>query len=485
MGGRSSSLAVGMGPACHTHISTETVPYIRMTISFADIVWSEQARYWLANARVPVSLLARPTALGKDHEGVSRADILIENGKIARIAPAHAAIGDGVMRVDLGGRQVWPTLIDAHTHLDKSHSIERNPNIDGTFNNARLAATADRPNWTAPDLRRRMGFGLRCAHAHGVSAIRTHLDTYHDSAERSWPVFREMRDEWAGRVDLQAVSLCPIELLMDSFGDRVAEIVKESGGLLGGVTRPAIGTHGAPSTNIDVQLDRLFELAIRHDLNIDLHVDETNDPSAATLPFIARAAMRHGYKGRVVCGHCCSLALQSEGEIDRTLDLLAEAEIAIVSLPTVNMYLQDRQGGRTPRWRGVTVVHEMRKRGISVAVAGDNCRDSFYAYGDHDMVDTFRQAVRILHLDHPLSEAPSLVGVMPSRIAKFEGHGLIEEGAAARLIVFNGRTINEIVSRPQADRVIIERGRRLTATVPDHSELWESDDIAGMATAAE
>jgi cytosine deaminase len=182
--------------------------------------------------------------------------------------------------------------------------------------------------------------------------------------------------------------------------------------------------------------------------------------------------MRHGYKGRVVCGHCCSLANQPESEIDRTLDLLAAAEIAIVTLPTVNMYLQDRQAGRTPRWRGVTVVQEMLRRGIRVAAAGDNCRDSFYAYGDHDVVDTFRQAVRILHLDHPLTGAPALVASMPASIGKFAHHGRLVVGGPARLIVFNARTVNEIISRPQSDRVIIDRGERRRATVPDYSELW-------------
>jgi cytosine/creatinine deaminase len=185
--------------------------------------------------------------------------------------------------------------------------------------------------------------------------------------------------------------------------------------------------------------------------------------------------MRYGYKGRVVCGHCCSLANQSESEVDRTLDLVAEAEIAIVTLPTVNMYLQDRKEKRTPRWRGVTVVHEMHKRGIPVAVAGDNCRDSFYAYGDHDVLDSYRQAVRILHLDHPLTGTPAVVSAVPASIGRFSGHGRLAIDAPARLIVFNARTINEIVSRPQSDRVIIDRGARLRATAPDYSELWQDD----------
>jgi cytosine deaminase len=326
---------------------------------------------------------------------------------------------------------------------------------------------------------------LRCAYAYGVSAIRTHIDTYHESAERSWQVLREMREEWKGRVDLQAVALCPIDLLEDEFGDRVAAIVAQSSGLLGGVTRASIGNHGAPLGNIDALLDRVFSLAIRHDLNVDLHVDETHDPAAATLPFVARAAMRHGYQGRVVCGHCCSLAMQPEAEIDRTLDLVAEAEIAIVTLPTVNMYLQDRTKGRTPRWRGVTVVQEMLRRGIPVAAAGDNCRDSFYAYGDHDVLDTFRQAVRIIHLDHPLSGVPALVGATPAAIGEFagqrSGHGRLAIGAPARVVVFNARSINEIVSRTQSDRVVIDRGERLRVKAPDYSELWEEVRDPAMA----
>ncbi len=49
----------------------------------------------------------------------------------------------------------------------------------------------------------------------------------------------------------------------------------------------------------------------------------------------------------------------------------------------------------------MTVAARDEGRGLRVAVAGDNCRDPFYAYGDHDMLDTFTQAVKILHLDHP------------------------------------------------------------------------------------
>jgi cytosine deaminase len=110
-----------------------------------------------------------------------------------------------------------------------------------------------------------------------------------------------------------------------------------------------------------------------------------------------------------------------------------------------------------------------------VAIAGDNCRDCFHAYGDHDMVDTFRQGVRILHLDHPLASAPALVGPLPAAIAGWSDLGRIMVGAPARFIVFNARSLNEIVSRPQADRIVIDNGRRSSARAPDYSELWRDD----------
>jgi cytosine deaminase len=361
-----------------------------------------------------------------------------------------------------------------HTHLDRGHTVARAPNATGTFADAVRATAADRPRWTYDDLVARMSFALRCAQAHGVSAIRTHLDSVPEQAETSWRAFRDLRSAWQDRLALQAVSLLPIDFFRGEWGERLADLVAASGGVLGAVTRAATsGSHGAPLADLDALLDRLFALAARRDLDIDLHVDETNDPHAAALAHVARATVRHDYRARVTCGHCCSLAVQDEAAADRTLDLIASAEIAVVTLPTVNLYLQDRGRGRTPRWRGVTLVHEMRRRGITVAAAGDNCRDCFHAYGDHDMVDTFRQAVRIAHLDHPLADAPALVGPAPAKIARLAAHGRIAAGAPARLIAFNACSLNEIVSRPQADRIVIDRGRRSQARVPDYAELWD------------
>jgi len=47
--------------------------------------------------------------------------------------------------------------------------------------------------------------------------------------------------------------------------------------------------------------------------------------------------------------------------------------------------------------------------------------------------------------------------------------------------VFNARTLNEVVSRHQADRIVID-GRRSHARVPDYAELWDSALVSGRPT---
>jgi cytosine/creatinine deaminase len=135
------------------------------------------------------------------------------------------------------------------------------------------------------------------------------------------------------------------------------------------------------------------------------------------------------------------------------------------------MYLQDRQRGRTPRWRGVAPVQELMAAGVPVMVAGDNCRDAFYAYGDHDMLDTFRASVRILHLDHPLAGAPALAGPVPGAMMGLPHAGTIRAGAPADLILLPARSLNEVVARPHADRIVVVAGRAIAARRPAYEAL--------------
>jgi cytosine deaminase len=312
---------------------------------------------------------------------------------------------------------------------------------------------------------------VRCALAHGTSAIRTHIDSMGAQGPISWAAFRRLRERWAGKMALQAVNLVPMDYFLTDAAVGLADLVADSGGILGGVTRTTGGVHDSLADDFDAQLDRIFTLAIERDLELDFHVDESGALEAKALIRIAQAALRHRFKRPIVCGHCCSLALQPEDFIAATLKACADAGIGIVSLPMCNMYLQARKPHTTPRWRGVTLLHEMRAAGLTVAVASDNCRDPFYAYGDHDVMEVFTQAVRIAHLDHPFGAWPQAVTANPADLMGLPQVGRLAVGAPADLVLFRGRTFSELLSRRQSDRVVLRAGRVIGDALPDYREL--------------
>jgi len=422
------------------------------------------SRFALINATLPTALLSKPLA-GPVREGLIPAHVIIDAGRIAAILPTETTLPYDIPRVDLDGGLVWPCFTDMHTHLDKGHIWERRPNPDGSFAGALEAVGSDRTaNWSADDVAARMDFSLRTAYAHGTQLIRTHLDSLAPQHRISFDVFKAMRERWRGRIELQAAALFPLELMEDAtYLADLVRVVGEAGGVLGGVT--------FLHPKIEAQLDLLFETASKAGLDIDLHVDETEDRQVLTLASIASAKLRHGFKGAVNVGHCCSLAHQDEQTVSRVIDLVAKADLSVVSLPMCNMYLQGRNAGRTPRWRGVTLLKELAAAGVRTAVSSDNTRDPFYAYGDLDPVEVFREAVRILHLDHPLDNAPAVITCSPAQILGRPELGCLAEGGGADLVLFSARRWSEFLSRPQSDRVVLRGGRAIDRRLPDYRQL--------------
>jgi len=429
------------------------------------IRFPDEATFTLANIRLHRSV-SETAEFNHDAEGLALADMRVVDGRIATIKPAGTAHEDAI---DAQGGIVFPCFVDCHTHLDKGHIWPRCPNPNGSFMGALDSLVGERrANWKSEDVERRMDFALRAAYAHGTKAIRTHIDSMNPQETISWPVFQDMRARWKDRITLQAVCLFGIEDARDEgWFNRLADIVAEAGGVMGAVT------YMVP--DLDTLLDRIFRKAIDLDLDLDFHADETDDIASVSLARIAEAALRHDFQGRVLVGHCCSLARQPDKVVFETLDRVAKAGISVVSLPMCNMYLQDRRmNATTPRWRGVTLLHEMRARGITVAIASDNTRDPFYAYGDLDMLEVYRDATRILQFNHPVADWPDTVAASPAKIMRLADAGWLKPGAGADFVLFRGRNFTEWLSRPETDRIVIRNGRRIDTTLPDYSEL---DDL--------
>jgi cytosine deaminase len=422
----------------------------------------------LQRARVPAAVL--PASLADPApdplEPSVLCDLEIEGSRIESVARSAAA-GRVSNAIDLDGAMTFPGFVDAHVHLDKAHTWDRAPNRSGRFLEALETLARDKANWTRKDLLRRAGFSLRCAWEHGTRAVRTHVDTWLPWGEENHAAMHELRESWRGRIALQTVPLTGIANYSGPEGDAIADLALKYGAC-------ALGGWGPMSPDLPRQLDRLLSIAGDRRVGLDLHVDENGNPREEVLRAVAEAVIRNRFTHPVVCGHCCSLAVQPPERQRSTIALAREAAIRVISLPLCNLYLQDRRGPelpRTPYWRGLTLIHDLLDAGVPVACASDNVRDAFHAYGDFDAAEVHIQSVRLAHLDSRLGDSVRAVTSAAADIVGLPDMGRVAPGAPAHLVVFPARSFSEFLSRPGSGRRLVDGETIRDAHPPEFGEL--------------
>jgi len=393
----------------------------------------------LEAVRIPPRLQAFATG------GVDVFDVTLAGASVVAIEPS-AQSARGTL---LSG------LVDAHAHIDKNYTVREVGAAEGNLFAAIERMAAHSAHWTADGLRTRMRRALREAWFAGTRALRTHLDWGGAEAPVSLAVFEALRDEWRGRVELQFVSLTPLDSFADrSAGERIAQAVKRAGGVLGAFVYRNDG--------IVHKLGRVFDLAQEYGLALDFHVDEGLDVEATGLRTIAQLAIARSLHGRVTCGHACSLSVQDDVTANGTLALCAQAGIHLVALPTTNLYLQGAWD-RTPVQRGITRIREAAAHGLRASLATDNVQDAFYPYGGYDLVETFGLGVQMGHLA-PAADWLDTITVSPAQALGLAWNGRIAPGCPADLVLLAATDEYELLDPRGRRRTVIRAGRTLEPT---------------------
>lgn len=365
-------------------------------------------------------------------------DVALLAGRVAAVRPAQGPAAGTLIAA----------MADAHVHIDKTYTVAETGAVHGDLFAAIGRMAQHRPFWSARVIRQRMERALEDAWRGGTRAMRTHLDWPEPGTPPALMAFEAARREWAGRIELQFVSLTPLDLFADEVaGEVVAAQVARAGGVLGSFIYRNEG--------LEEKLERVFRLAGKHGLALDFHVDEGLHADATGLAAVAKATLRHALHGRVVCGHCCSLSAQPRAQAERTLAACAVAGIHIVSLPSTNLYLQGAWD-QTPVQRGITRLKEARALRIGTSIATDNVADAFYPYGSYDLFESFSLGVQAAHLE-PAGEWLDAVTVHPAVAMGLAWDGRIREGCPADLVLLAARADHELLT-PEGRRRTVYRG---------------------------
>jgi cytosine deaminase len=409
----------------------------------------------ISQARLPRWSLPAAWPMQGAHPAL--ADLRLSDGRIASIAP-HNGADAGAW--NLRGAPVLPGLVEAHTHIDKAFTLPRLGALKPGLLAAIETMIADRETWTLADVHQRASRCLQWAFEAGVVKLRTHCDWWEpQGTPLAWNVLRALGEEWSDRIALEHVSLIALHL----FGERAGALAlaqkvaaSGAGACLGAFVH---------STNWSAEsLRHLLEAAEEYGLDVDLHCDEELNPQAEGLATTARLLREMAFSGRVVCGHTCALATQSESQALTTLDAVAAAPITMVSLPTTNLLLQDAQTGRTPRQRGLTLVKEARARGIPLLISTDNVQDAFCRAGSFDPVEALAVGALAAQFEQPFDEWSESI-CRGDWLTRTPNVPPLRAGAIADLVIFGAADAHGWPTRAQS-RVVLRAGRVVAGAVP-------------------
>ena len=376
-------------------------------------------------------------------------NIGIEGGRIAEVDEGD--IPEGIRSIDAEGAMVSPAFIEPHFHLENSVMPEF-VNKSGTLGEAIRIAEEIKDQLTAQDIMRRSTIALREAILNGVLWMRDHTDVDEVAKLDLLKAVVEVRERFKPVIDMQIVAFPQFGLADNPESvDLVWEAMDAGADLVGGVPHREKDMDKAAR-----QIEIAFEIAQAKNADIDMHVDETDDPYWHTLELLAEKTIETGYQGRVTAGHCCSMAAWDERLFQRILPKLVEAKVNICTNTPVNLVIQGREDGHPAR-RGIARVKDLLEAGVNVTCGQDDLQNMFYPFGNMDMLSVANFVAHTAHMSsqQEIKDAFDMPRYRAADVLRLKGYG-VEAGNRANLVLFNANSAADALRR-QPDRLFVIR----------------------------
>src|ERR1700726_1916039 len=276
-----------------------------------------------------MSLIIRHARVRNQKETV---DIAIEGEKISAVAvnlPSSAA-----NEIDCRGNLVVPGLFNLHYHADKCllGDIMR-PNVSGTLPEAIEITNDFKRNYDPVEVAARAVRTLEQGVQNGTTFFRLFCDVGTIGGLRAARGLLLARSKMEKYCHIEVVAF-PQEGIVRAPGaaELMDEAIKEGCDVVGGLPWYEYTDEDARR-----HIDICFDLAKKHDLDIHMLVDDTDDANSRSLEYLALKPMREGFHGRVTASHCGAMAGYNDVYAAKIIDMVATANVTISFNTHINL----------------------------------------------------------------------------------------------------------------------------------------------------
>ncbi|TBA51349.1 amidohydrolase family protein [Rhizobium ruizarguesonis] len=377
-------------------------------------------------------------------------DIAFEAGRIAAIAPRFVCEAP---HHDAGGKFACAGLIETHIHLDKAGIISRCNLCTGTLTEAVSETSRAKAAFTEEDVYARAAAVVEKAIVNGTTRLRTFVEIDPRAGFRSFEAIRKLKADYTCLLDIEICAFAQEGLTNDPGTEGMLEQALKAGADLVG---------GCPYTDPEPaeHIRRIFDLAVRHDVAVDFHLDFDLDPAGSNLPVVIAETVARRYQGRVSVGHVTKLSALPPEELEPIGRRLAEAGIALTVLPATDLFLTGRDSTHLVP-RGVTPAHRLAALGVVTTISTNNVLNPFTPFGDVNLMRMANLYANIAQIGTPdgLDGVFAMITTQAAILLGRKAYG-IAIGSAADIVVFDAPSAADAVATIAPASAGWKNGRR-------------------------
>ena len=383
-------------------------------------------------------------------------DIAIDGDKISAVAANYP--GRAAREIDASGKLVLPGLFNLHYHADKCLLGETmRPNVSGTLPEAIEITNEFKRKYDPVEVAARAVRTIEQGVKNGTTFFRLFCDVGTIGGLRAARGLLLARDKMKKYCRIQVVAFPQEGISRDpGAAELMEEAIKEGCDVVGGLPWYEYTDEEARQ-----HIDICFAMAMKHDLDIHMLVDDTDDANSRSLEYLARKTMRENFNGRVTASHCGAMAGYNDVYAAKVVDMVANAGITISVNAHINLVCSARLD-REPKRRGTARVKELLARGANVITSQDDVNDPYYPFGKPDPLEcaSMMGHVAQLTLPHELEQVMDMITVNAARAARVADYG-IAPGMRADLVVVDAPSVHEAL-RLQPPRLhVLKDGREV------------------------
>lgn len=375
-------------------------------------------------------------------------EIDVEDGRITAIRrsaePATGGTRTAVETVDLGGALLLPAFVEGHIHLDTSFYggewVPHRPCTNGFDVHERVAFQADNMAKAEPMAERAIK-QLELCIGHGSLQMRSHVMVDGSVGLASLETILAVREKYRDIIDIQLVAF-PQSGILKSPGmpELLDEAITLGADVIGGLDPASF------DRDVTGHLDVVFGIAEKRGVDVDIHLHEAGTLGAFSIEEICARTQALGMQGHVAISHAYGLGDLLPDAARRIAAKIAASGVSIMT--------------NAPGNHNFPPVALLRQEGVNVFSGSDNIRDSWWPYGDGDML---RRAEIIgyrsgFFTDEDLGAAFDIVTQAGARALRLADYGIVV-GAKADFVAVNAHHVPEAVVGFPAGRKVYRQGR--------------------------